>query len=513
MSADRSRRLRVAIALAGVLSLMLVDGGRADATATTATTTDPVQAAAGWLATQFEDSTHLPAPAGDHFDNKSGSSFFTDYGENADVIFGLAAAGAGKAKIATALAYLASNLENNADVTGTEGGPYDGSVAKTALAAEVAAVPGSTATSFGGTDLINLLKNDECTAATTPYDNFGDTVCAAPGAAENIFASVSESLVILAEVRGGMTPTAPAIAYLDSLQCASGGFTISITACAAGNEDIDATSYAIMAMSLLGAGQAAHLTAAVSWLHAQQNAAGYWVSQGVANLNSTGLAAAALQPQGVSVATARSWLLSQQVAPGSAGAGALNYAGGFTPTTTSATSPSVLATAQGLTGLVDGGSLATASAANATNGTSAFAPVAIESAGSVAQGGSQTVTATGFTAGEQVQAVLHSNPVTVGSALVTAGGAVTISFAVPASVAAGAHTLTLTGLTSGLTVSSPLTVTAAAVVASPVSTSTSGDPLANTGLDGRALANLAALGLVSVLAGFAFLLAARTRRA
>jgi hypothetical protein len=519
-----SRRVsrRVALPLAGVLALLLSIGGLAGnaGAVATSTTTDPVQAGAGWLATQFEDATHLPAPAGDHFDSNFGGSFYPSYGANADVIFGLAAAGAGKTKITTALGYLASNLDAYADVSGTAGGPYDGSVAKVALAAQVAGVSGSPATAFAGHDLLAQLKSDQCTAAT-PVDSYGSYVCVAIGAATNIYSSVSESLTLLAEARGGgvYVPDSAAISYFDTLQCPSGGFTGDITACSPGDEDLDATSYAIMALSLLGAGQSAHLTAAVNWLHGQQNAGGYWVSQGGANTNSTGLAVAALAPQSINVASARTWLLSQQVAAGSTGAGAFQYAGAFAPTDTSATSPSVLATAQALTGLVSGGSLATVSAATASAGTAAFAPTQTLSAPTAVQGSTQTVTANGFAAGESVEAIIHSAPVSVGTAIASAGGSVTISYVVPAGVDPGAHTLVLTGATSGLSVTSALAVTAAAAVLVPVTTptiTTAADELANTGQNRAALLELSIVGALALLLGsglvFGSVLGARRRR-
>jgi hypothetical protein len=516
-SAPRSRRLRIAVALTGVLTLVLVNGGRADAATTT--TTDPVQAAAGWLATQFEDDNHLPVPAGDHFHSSfpsNGSTvYYTLYGQNADVIFGLAAAKAGGDKIATALNYLVTNADLYADFSGAQGGPFDGSIAKMAVAAQVAAVSGTTATAFGSRNLLSALKGDECTG-TTP-DGFGGFICVQAGAAKNIFSSVSESLAILAEARAGgpFAPSANAITYFDSLQCSNGGFTADVSACGTGAADLDATSYAIMAMSLLS-GHTAQLTSAVNWLHGQQDPGGYWVSQGAPNPNSTGLAASALASQSVDVSAARTWLLSQQVAAGAEGAGAIKYAGAFAPTTTSATSTSVLATAQALDGLVSGASLATLTATGATAGTAAFAPTQTVSTSSAVQGSTQTVTASGFAAGETVEAVLHSAPVTVGSAVAGANGAVSISFAVPTSVDPGAHTLILTGATSGLSVSSALAVTAAAVTTPTTPTTpaaTTADPIANTGLNGPATVRLGVLGVLSVLAGSGLLLVGRRRRA
>ena len=511
MSSERPRRLRLAVTLAGVLALVLVNGGRADAATTTGTTTDPVQAAAGWLATQFEDDSHLPTPTGDHFHSSFTSngvtSYFPSYGENADAIFGLAAAGAGKDKIATALAYLVTNADAYADLSGAQGGPYDGSVAKLAVAAQVAGISTTTATAFGTHDLIQQLKTDECTSTVPDGFNDGGFTCVQAGAAKNIFASVSESLTILAEARqgGNDAPSPAALTYFDSLQCASGGFTDDVSACAAGDEAVDDTAYAIMAMTLVPS-QSTHLASAIAWLKAQQEPAGSWNS---ANIASTGLAAAALDGAGTSETKAQAWLAGQQTAAGSPGAGAL---GAFAPTTAAGTSPAVLNTAQGLTGMVAGGSLATLSGANATAGTSAFTPVATLSAASATLGSTQTVSATGFAAGEQVQAVLHSTPVTLGTVTAGANGAVTVSFVVPAAVGAGAHTVTLTGLTSGLTVSSPLTLTAAVVVA-PTTTTTDADVLANTGLNGPAVTRLGGLGVLALLAGSGLMFAARRRRA
>ena len=140
------------------------------------------------------------------------------------------------------------------------------------------------------------------------------------------------------------------------------------------------------------------------------------------------MAAAALASQGVNLTSARAWLASQQVPAGSPGAGALKYAGAFAPTTAGATTYSALATAQGLTGLATNGSLATLTATGATAGTSAFAPVSSGSSPSAVQGSAQTVTANGFAAGESVQVVLHSSPVTLGTATANASGSVSLAY-------------------------------------------------------------------------------------
>lgn len=312
MSLFRSSRSLpvVVLAIASGVSLAVLGAG---SPAGAATTTQPTAAAAGWLATQFEDTTHLPTPAGDHFDNKFGAAYFANYGANADVVFGLAASRSGATKTTVALNYLAAHLDDYADLSRAFGGPFDGSVAKTALAAQVAGAP---ATSFGGHNLLQILKDDECAAATT------DGTCAAAGSALSIFSSVSESLAVLAEARAGgsFAPSAAAVTYLLSLQCADGGFTGGTAACGGGAADLDATSYALMALQALG-NHPAQADAAAAWLTGQRNSGGWWVSQNIPNTNSTGLATAALAGHGDDVSTSRAWLLSQQVPAGQPGAG------------------------------------------------------------------------------------------------------------------------------------------------------------------------------------------------
>jgi hypothetical protein len=179
-----------------------------------------------------------------------------------------------------------------------------------------------------------------------------------------------------------------------------------------------------MALTALG-GHPGRLHDAVAWLRSKQRSKGYWVSQHVPNTDSTGLAAAALLGAGAHIRDARSWLRSQQIKAGAPGAGAFRYAGGFQPTTKSATSPSVLATAQALTGLADHGSLATLTAAKATRGTAMYAPV-IKAPRRVQAGSDVKVKVIGFAAGEQVSCELDADRAGVGFAtLANAAGVVT----------------------------------------------------------------------------------------
>ncbi|PZS35392.1 MAG: hypothetical protein DLM58_04000 [Pseudonocardiales bacterium] len=494
-----------------------------------ATTTSPGAAAAGWLAQQFSDSSNHPAPDGDHF-NFPNSTFYWS-GLTASSIFALAATKTGGDKIDAAIAYMEQNVASDASIgNGPAPGPFDGSVATAALAAIVA---GADATDFGGVDLLKTLKDDECTAVSFPANDndFTTPTCPAIGAGNNTFSSVTESLIVTVEARAGgaHAPSAQALDYFLSLQCADGGFTVQTTP-AGCTSDVDATAYAAAALVALG-GQQTALGKAAAWLATQRNAAGYWVAQGGPNVDSTGLAASALDAAGADTSTSRAWLASQQVSTGptvGAGAsrGALKFQGAFDA------SSSIKATADGLLGLVRGASLATLTSAGATPGTAVLALAAprIASA-SVVQGAKQTVTGFGFSAKETVSAVLHSATVSLGSVSANAWGTAVVTFTVPKTLAAGTHTVVLTGATSGLSSTATFTVTAAVVAPStptlptptlpaptlpaptlpaPAGSGTQG--LANSGLNGQQALAFALIGLACVLAGAGALYFGRRRR-
>jgi hypothetical protein len=493
-SAFPRRGYRVASLIACVTALVVVAGAMPDASAATAPTVtgDPAASAAGWLDGQFVDGTHFDFPGGDFYWG----------GLTASGVFALAAAKVGSSRIDAATGYMEANAASDADLTDSFGGPFDGSVATYVLAAIVAGVD---PTSFGGNDLAQQLITDQCTSVSAPASDTDTTTptCPGIGAARNIFSSVSESLAIIAESRAAAghgssyAPDAAAIAYFLSLQCPNGGFTGDTTACTDNSSaSVDETGYASMALAALG-GHASQLAAADAWLVSQRNAAGYWVVQGGPDVDSTGLAAAALAGAGQDVSTSRHWLAEQQVTTGpTAGAGAsrgaLKYQGAFDA------SSSIKATADGLLGMVGNGSLATLTASGASAGAPLLALAApTVSAASVAAGGALTVTGTGFAAGETVAAVLHSTPVILGSAKASSTGTVVVHGTVAATLAAGRHDVVLTGASSGLTSSVAVTVTAAAG-----GTSTgSGGVLADTGSDGHRMAELALLGVVLIAAG------------
>jgi hypothetical protein len=501
--------------LAGLLAFAAT--GAASATTAPTVTADPAQAAAGWLDNQFVDGTHFNFP----------NSTFYWGGLTASGVFALAAAKVGQSRIDAALGYMAANVDSDADLEGSFGGPFDGSVATAALAAMVG---GADPTSFGGHNLLLALKSDQCTQVSAPTSQTDTTpTCPAIGSARNIFSSVSESLAILADSRGAAAhglpyaPSAAAIIYFLSLQCPNGGFTGETSACTDDTKaSVDETAYAAMALAALG-GRSTELAKANAWLVSQRNAAGYWVAQGGPDVDSTGLAAAALSGAGVDVSASRSWLASQQVTDGptvGAGAtrGALKYQGAFSADN------APKATADGVLGMISSGSgsLATLTSTGASTDAPLLALAApTVGAASVRAGTSQTVTGTGFSAGETVSGELHSTPVSIGSGTASSSGTVTLTFTVPAALSAGTHTIVLTGATSGLSSSATFTVTASP--GQPASTpsvnqeGTSGSnpsaPIAATGLDGQRLRDTVAVGLMLVAGGAGLTLAGRRQRA
>jgi hypothetical protein len=453
----RSVRLLAVLAVAAVA---LLANTPAEAAAPRPTTTAPARGAAGWLAQQF--GTHYVYPGGTYFDG----------GSTADSIFALAAAKVGKNKINSAIRYFAKHVNDYTSVNDTSGqpGPYDGSVAKTAVAALVA---GTDPTHFGGHNLLQALKNDQCTTASKPKNDndFTTPTCPAPGAARNIYSSVSESLAILAEARGAhahgtkYAPDAAALHYFLSLQCPNGGFTSQTSGGAKCASDPDSTGFAMMALKAAGHRRPA-LTRAAHWLLSVRNPDGSWTAQHVHNVDSTGLAAAALAGQGRDTHRSIAWLASQQVTTGptvgkGASRGALKYHGAFDA------SSSIKSTADGLLGMVAHGSLATLTAKGAAASTPvlALAPAIVRHA-TVGAGRSETVTGTGFAAGEVVKGALKSKP--AGAAKAGRNGTVRLTFSAPTS--GGRHTIRLTGRRSGLTTSAAFTVRRAAAAA-PVTSS------------------------------------------
>ncbi len=448
--AKMSRPLR-AVALAAVaasVAFALPSSASAAATRAPRTTTNPAIAAAGWLAQQFSNAHNKRVPNGDHielsFDAGTGPVFFFDGGTTIDAAMALAATRTGRAKTETAINYVANHLNAYVDYTGSQGGPFMGSVGKAAVGAIVA---GRDPQHFGGHHLLTELKKDECPS--------GSTTCT-PGSNSNVFSSVSTSFIAIAEARGArrfgaqFAPSKNLVNFLLGEQCPNGGFSSDIPPAPKCAPDADATGYAVMALQAIG-GHRLQIAKAARYLVQTRRPNGAWVEQGGPNIDSTGLAAAALVIAGRSAATSRRWLASQQVRFGptvgtGSARGALRFLGAFDPNS------SIKGTADGIFGLVRGASLATLTAARARPGTSVLAllpPRLFRNP--VRAGAHDRVLGRGFAAHERVQVIVHSAPVVVRTVRANGRGTVTIRFRVPPRLSHGTHRLTLRGVASGLT--------------------------------------------------------------
>lgn len=128
---------------------------------------------------------------------------------------------------------------------------------------------------------------------------------------------------------------------------------------------------------------------------------------------------------------------------------------------------------------------------------------ATASPATVAPGGSVTVSGGGFTPGESVAVVLHSDPVTLATLTANAQGVASGAVTIPTTTALGAHTIVLTGSTSGVVDSVALSVVAATgPTANPSNTGTlavTGAPVGYTLL----------AGLVLIAAGLSLVLTTR----
>lgn len=301
-----------ASAVAAILTLLTVllwPGAAGAAPPTSPLTTDPADAAAGWLTGELTDGDHLAT----EFDlNGDGiitpDEIFPDYGLTADAILAFSAAGSAGIAADAATDYLAANVTGYAGDGTAES--YAGSLAKLILVADVM---GRDPTDFGGRDLIA-----ELVAREQPTGRFSDASAFPP---PNDFSNtITQSLAVIALDR--VTPASlstTAVDYLVGQQCADGGYNslLEIPACAG---EVDTTSFALQALDAVG--RTAVVQTATAYLLAQQATDGSFSAPGfgtppvaTANSNSTGLAAQALRVVGDDDAAddAVSWLLDRQM--------------------------------------------------------------------------------------------------------------------------------------------------------------------------------------------------------
>lgn len=302
MSRSRTapRRLATVLAATGLALTVSLAGQPAQAATTT---TDPAQAAAGWLADQMVD--------GERFEAVVGDDIFPDQGLTLDAVLAFAAAGAASDHAAAAVAWLATPEILDGYLGYEYGDRFAGAHAKLAFAADVY---GLDAASFGGVDVLAELRDlQDGDGRFRDESSFGDF--------SNVF---SQSFAILALAGTADGVPAEVSAFLAAEQCADGGFPLDFGTdpCVSG---VDTTAMAVQALLAADAGQPA--AAGLAWLAEHQEPDGGFVDLPGSpslpvNANSTGLAAQALWAGGLDEAAEAATALLQSLQVGCDGAAA-----------------------------------------------------------------------------------------------------------------------------------------------------------------------------------------------
>ena len=279
-------RLLAAFALLAVAVLVLGSLLAGASAAGAATTRDRADVGAGWLGRQLDRETHVVV-----------GEFGPSYGQTADVVLALSAAGVGKGTAAGATAALKAHV---LDYTG--GGVaaehYAGAYAKLLV---VAAARDTDPRAFGDSDRADLvagLRALECgplrTCATTDRGRYSDV--SEFGDFSN---TITQSLALIGLERTTATgPSRAAVQFLLGQQCDNGAFpeTFGAAPCTG---SVDATGFAVQALSTVGGPAARDAAAAAgTWLVERQHKDGSFTGNGVRNSNSTALAAQALEDLG-----------------------------------------------------------------------------------------------------------------------------------------------------------------------------------------------------------------------
>jgi LPXTG-motif cell wall-anchored protein len=304
-------RSRLLALLALVAAVLVVAAPAAQA----APTTDPADAAAGWLAGQLTDGSHFEQDFGD-------AGVFPDQGLTLDAVLAFAAAGSGADHAAAAMTWLGTGTLLQ-DYAGDGTSFSDaGRLAKVAYAA---LVTGRDPHDVAGVDVLGRL-----TSQLTASGRFSDTPAGSDFS--NAFGQAFAQLA-LARTAAGVPPSA--VAFLAGSECPGGGYPLDYgqPTC---TPDTDATAMVVQALALPG-GDAAAAGRGIAWLVSQQATDGSFSGTGPTaspNANSTGLAAQALRAAGRTdeADAAAAWLRARQLgctAPAGQ-QGAVSYAaGGF----------------------------------------------------------------------------------------------------------------------------------------------------------------------------------------
>lgn len=250
--------------------------------ATAVETRNRADAGAGWLGRQLDGDSHVVT-----------GRFGPAYGQTADVVLALAAAGVGNRAARQATRALAGNVVGYTG-GGDAGEYYPGAFAKLLV---VAAARGTDPRAFGSSpraDLVAELRALECTARradceTAERGRFSDI--SQFGDFSNV---ITQSLALIGlERTTSRGPSPTSVRYLLSEQCDNGSFPESFgaTTCTG---SVDATGFAVQALVAVDAPRTrAAARDAGRWLARRQHGNGSFSGNGTRNTNSTALAAQA----------------------------------------------------------------------------------------------------------------------------------------------------------------------------------------------------------------------------
>jgi hypothetical protein len=293
--------------VAGGVAVASLTAVAAPAAAKAPTTTNDSASAAAYLARNLGGAHH------DHFTSSytdSGKTYtYVNYGETADAILSMDAAGEAQDAASRATKYLAAHA---ASYAGTASGGYSpGAIGKLML---VAAAQHVSVRSFGGIDLVTAVASTEGSGDAQP----GEYQQNPPGTdpSDEYFSTVGQSLPILAMAESpdaADQPDAAAVSFLAGQQCSDGGWPSQLlndpaAACAAGS-DVDSTAYAVQA--LLAAGDHGPALTGLHFLKHVQHANGSFGA--TPNSNSTAVAIEALAAGRRSIHDAVVWLKGRQL--------------------------------------------------------------------------------------------------------------------------------------------------------------------------------------------------------
>lgn len=300
-------RAGIVTVLAALTALISPGIGADAAPPTSPLTTDPADAAAGWLSGELVDGQYLMSSFDTNADGMvdPATEAFPDPGLTADAVLAFAAAGSAGDAAQAATDWLETQVSSYTGDGTAES--YSGALAKLILVADVM---DREATDFGGQDLVSrLLALQSADGRFSDMSAFGD-----------FSGPIGQSLAIIALDRAGPDGAPPAaVDFLVGVQCTDGGFVsdLSVLPCDVG--EVDAS--ALAAQALLVGGRDDEAGQSGAFLLAQQAADGSLGASGTAdangngNANSTGVAVPALRALGEDDAAdqAVEWLASLQV--------------------------------------------------------------------------------------------------------------------------------------------------------------------------------------------------------